>query len=251
LGKEIKRSRLVEVSMQPKLRGVFFDEGGTLILGHSKAYDYLAEEVNKRYGLEGFREAFDKEFEEAFYEKSKCSRRFYSLREIHVEALRRVLNRFVKQITMEEILSLIDSFYFKLERVLYPHPEAQKVLKKLKKLKFVLGIVSNHDTELLHRELEKAGLLKFLDVIVSSEEAEAYKPFPKPFLLALHKAKLTANQVMYVGDRHEIDIVGAKNAGMIAVLIRRELNSNLGINPAPDYTVTNLREVCGVAVKLR
>jgi len=235
--------------MEPRLRGVFFDEGGTLILGASRAYDFLAKEVNKRYGLEGFKEAFDKELEEVFSERSKGRHKFYSLREMNAEAIQRVLSIFRKQITLEEVRSLDDFFYAKLERVLYPHPEATEVLTKLKEMNFVLGVVSNHDTKLLYRELEKAGLLKFLDVIVSSEEAKAYKPSPKPFLLALRKAKLTGNQVMYVGDRHKIDIAGAKSAGMTTVLIREEPNPNMA--PAPDHVVANLREVYELAIRLR
>jgi len=235
--------------MQPRLNGVFFDEGGTLILGHSRAYDFLAEEVNKRYGLEGFKEAFDKELEEVFSERSKDSRKFYSLREINVEVVQRVLTRLIKQITLEEVRFLIDFFYAKLGSVLHPHPEATEVLTKLKEMKFILGVVSNHDTKLLYRELEKAGLLKFLDVVVSSEEAKAYKPSPKPFLLALRKARLATDQAMYVGDRHEIDIVGAKSAGMTTVLIGEKPNPNM--NPAPDYVVTNLREVYELAIRLR
>jgi len=235
--------------MQSRIKGVFFDEGGTLILGYSKAYDFLGKEVNKRYGLEGFKEAFDKELGEVFSGRSKDSRKFYSLREINAEAIQRVLSRFVKQITLEEVRSLDDFFYEKLERVLYPHPEANEVLTKLKEMKFVLGVVSNHDTKLLYGELEKAGLLKFLDVLVSSEEAKAYKPSPKPFLLALRRSRLAADQAMYVGDRHGIDIVGAKSAGMTAVLIREK--PNLNMNPAPDHVVTSLREVYELAIRLR
>jgi 2-haloalkanoic acid dehalogenase type II len=235
--------------MQSRVKGVFFDEGGTLILGYSTAYDLLAKEVNKRYSLKGFKEAFDKELQEVFSERSKDSRKFYSLREINAESIQRVLSRFVRQITLEEVRSFSDFFYTELERVLYPHPEATEVLRKLKEMNFVLGVVSNHDTKLLYGELEKAGLIKFLDVIVSSEEAKAYKPSPKPFLLALQKSKLSANQAMYVGDRHEIDVIGAKDAGMKTVLVREKPNPNTA--PAPDYVVTNLGEVYELAVKLR
>jgi FMN phosphatase YigB (HAD superfamily) len=176
--------------MPSRLKGIFFDEGGTLILGVSRAYDSLSKEVNRRYGLEGFREAFDKEFEEVFSKRSKDGHKFYSLREINAEAIQLALSRFVKNATSEAAQSLNDFFIAKLERVLYPHPEATEVLTKLKEMNFLLGVVSDHDTKLLYGELEKAGLLGFLDLIVSSRKLRRISRLQSPFYWLFTKPNL-------------------------------------------------------------
>lgn len=43
------------------------------------------------------------------------------------------------------------------------------------------------------------------------------KPNKRIFDLALEKADLQANEVWYVGDQYECDIVGARNAGIFPV----------------------------------
>jgi FMN phosphatase YigB (HAD superfamily) len=53
---------------------------------------------------------------------------------------------------------------------------------------------------------------------------------------------------MYVGDHHEIDIVGAKGANIMAVLIGEKPNPNTA--SAPDHVVANLREVYEIAIRL-
>ena len=47
------------------------------------------------------------------------------------------------------------------------------------------------------------------------------KPNNRIFALALEKAGLQAEDVWYIGDQYECDIVGARNAGAISSLVYR------------------------------
>jgi putative hydrolase of the HAD superfamily len=94
------------------------------------------------------------------------------------------------------------------------------VLKSLKEQGLKLGLISNvgKDADNLFSNL---GLQEHLDFIVTSFEIGHDKPEPEIFLAALEKAGVPAEHVMYVGDQYELDIVGARNVGMTAVLIDR------------------------------
>jgi FMN phosphatase YigB (HAD superfamily) len=45
------------------------------------------------------------------------------------------------------------------------------------------------------------------------------KPDPEPFIKCIELLILTANEVLYVGDRIETDVTGAKSVGMRAALV--------------------------------
>ena len=50
-------------------------------------------------------------------------------------------------------------------------------------------------------------------------EINAFKPYPKGFLHACTLWGLRPEEVLYVGDRPEVDAVGALNAGMPCVIL--------------------------------
>jgi FMN phosphatase YigB (HAD superfamily) len=50
-------------------------------------------------------------------------------------------------------------------------------------------------------------------------EIDAFKPSPKGFLYACMLWGLRPEEVLYVGDRPEVDAVGARNAGMPCVIL--------------------------------
>ena len=55
------------------------------------------------------------------------------------------------------------------------------------------------------------------EFIIATSEYLYRKPNKRIFNLALEKAELQADQVWYIGDQYECDVVGARNAGMFPV----------------------------------
>lgn len=81
-----------------------------------------------------------------------------------------------------------------------------------------MGVVSNSEGR-LQSVFERIGLLPWFEVVVDSHLEGVAKPDPKIFKIALERMKVPAAEAIYAGDLPEIDLVGAANAGMHAVLV--------------------------------
>ena len=88
--------------------------------------------------------------------------------------------------------------------------------------------------------LEGAGLSTFLEFVVDSAEVGVEKPDPRIFHAATGHLDLAPSACAYVGDIYEIDILGARAAGLTPILI--------GNGEAPDGVarVSALRELLGL-----
>jgi putative hydrolase of the HAD superfamily len=93
-------------------------------------------------------------------------------------------------------------------------------LKSLKKEGYKLGLISNVDKN-MEEVYQSLGFMDYLDFNVTSDEAGCEKPDPRIFQTALAKAHVTPEETMFIGDQYDMDIVGAKNAGIQAILIDR------------------------------
>jgi len=93
-----------------------------------------------------------------------------------------------------------------------------------------LVVVSNWDVS-LHAVMRTLSLSPLLDGIVTSAEVGARKPSPEIFDRALQLARAAPEQAVHIGDSIEEDVVGARNAGIEPILIRRD-----GGAPAPSLT---------------
>jgi putative hydrolase of the HAD superfamily len=60
-----------------------------------------------------------------------------------------------------------------------------------------------------------------VDFAVTSGETGFEKPDPRIFEAALSKARVTADEALFVGDQLESDIYGAENAGLRPILMDR------------------------------
>jgi putative hydrolase of the HAD superfamily len=100
------------------------------------------------------------------------------------------------------------------------YDDSLPILKQLREKGIKLGLISNvaKDVDDLFTKL---GLQQHLDFIVTSFEVGRDKPEPEIFLAALQKAGLPPEEVIYVGDQYDLDVVGARNVGMKAILIDR------------------------------
>jgi putative hydrolase of the HAD superfamily len=84
-----------------------------------------------------------------------------------------------------------------------------------------LVVVSNWDVS-LDEVLERLGLARLLDGIVTSAAFGARKPSPEIFEHALGVAGVAADDAIHVGDSLAEDVAGARAAGIEAVLIKRD-----------------------------
>jgi len=81
-----------------------------------------------------------------------------------------------------------------------------------------LGLLSNAEGRIAAL-MERVGLAEFFEVIVDSAVVGIAKPDPRIFAMAAQGLGLGAQQLVYVGDIPDVDVLGAHGAGMKAVLI--------------------------------
>jgi putative hydrolase of the HAD superfamily len=100
-----------------------------------------------------------------------------------------------------------------------------------------LGVISNWDRR-LRPLLRRLKLHDYFDVVVVSSDAGIPKPSPHIFEQAARKLALPPAAILHVGDSPEMDVEGARAAGMRAVLLRRKARV-----VGPDEIKT-LRDLC-------
>ena len=83
--------------------------------------------------------------------------------------------------------------------------------------KYALHIITNGFEEVQDLKLEKSGIKKYFDKIVTSESVGLKKPNPKVFEFALKTANTTSESSFMIGDNLEADIIGAINCGISSI----------------------------------
>lgn len=108
--------------------------------------------------------------------------------------------------------------------------DVAECLPKLQERGLRLGIISNF-APTLSSILEHKGILHYFDPVIVSTEVGLEKPDPAIFELALARAGLSAQEVLYVGDHDRNDIWAPNQAGIDAVKIKRyDYHSGEGIH---------------------
>lgn len=100
-------------------------------------------------------------------------------------------------------------------RVLPGLPES---LSLLRDAGLVLVVVSNSDGS-IERKLGDAGLRDLFHEIVDSAVVGVEKPDPAIFRHALSRSRCAPERTLHVGDLYAIDVLGARRAGLHAVLV--------------------------------
>jgi HAD superfamily hydrolase (TIGR01509 family) len=97
--------------------------------------------------------------------------------------------------------------------------DAPRVVDELKRRGLLVGVVSNTEDGRVRDALEAAGLGGRFDVIVDSHLVGFSKPDPAIFRHALGLLKVEAHEAVFVGDSYAHDALGARAAGLAAVLL--------------------------------
>jgi HAD superfamily hydrolase (TIGR01549 family) len=83
---------------------------------------------------------------------------------------------------------------------------------------FRIAVISNADGG-IERVLSRCGIADCFESITDSAIVGVEKPRPEIFAAALKSMQAHANESLYVGDVYSVDYVGARNAGMEAILL--------------------------------
>jgi putative hydrolase of the HAD superfamily len=97
-------------------------------------------------------------------------------------------------------------------------PEAEAALMLARRAGLTIAVISNSNGTVADI-LGELGLGRHLDFVIDSSEVGVEKPDPRIFQIALDRAGLEPRQAAYVGDLYSIDVLGARAAGLHAILM--------------------------------
>ncbi|MDL2227373.1 YjjG family noncanonical pyrimidine nucleotidase [Bacteroidales bacterium OttesenSCG-928-K03] len=92
----------------------------------------------------------------------------------------------------------------------------KETLDQLRK-SYKLHILSNGFIEVQTNKLKNCGLLYYFDKIITSDTVGFKKPDARIFEFALKETNTSKDEVIYIGDEFETDIIGANNVGIDSV----------------------------------
>ena len=129
----------------------------------------------------------------------------------------------------EELLNL----YLKLEA----YPEVKGLLKNLKQRGLKTGILSNGSMKMLNNAVDNANIRDVLDVILSVEECEIYKPSSKVYDLVKIKMQIDKENVLFFSS-NAWDMHAASNYGFKTIWVNR-FNGKLERLPGKPIDIVN------------
>jgi putative hydrolase of the HAD superfamily len=226
-----------------RLKAVLFDIDDTLFSTSDFARRARANAVRAmiQAGLDVPEEVVQRELDEVLAE-------FSSNYEHHFE---RLLQRLPPEATQRVNPALIvaagvAAYHDTKFRELAPYPDVLPLLAGLARAGLRVGVITHGLTVKQAEKLVRLGVVPYLDpkAIFISDQIGISKPNPKLYAAALRDLELLPDEVMYVGDNPEHDIVPPKSIGMLTVWARRGAKKGTQKPPvAPDYVVDDFIEL--------
>ncbi len=127
------------------------------------------------------------------------------------------------------------------------YSESHAALEMLRAAGMTLAVLSHRPTPLIENSLAQHGLVDYFSFIVSPQLAGATqgKLDRRMWAYALDKAGAPPDRAAHLGDVYEQDVVGARAAGVLPVLMDR----NLAHPDADCLRATNLQEAADLILR--
>ncbi|SNY51231.1 HAD family hydrolase [Paractinoplanes atraurantiacus] len=106
--------------------------------------------------------------------------------------------------------------------------DAVPALRRVRAAGLTVAVFTNGEQGQQRRKLERLGLLPEVDLMVASSTLPAGKPDPRAFRHAVERVGVDASRALMVGDSLHKDVLGARAAGLMAVLLDRA-DSHAGV----------------------
>jgi 2-haloacid dehalogenase len=219
------------------IAAITFDCYGTLIDWEAGIKAYVAPHLQRAAGGRITLDQWLVRWEQIQFDLLKPYRPY---REILVESFERTMRAFELEVFADGGPGLVTS--------LGDWPPFADTVSSLRRLarRRRLGIVSNIDQALIAQTLGHLGAP--LSMVVTAEEAGAYKPDAAPFRLALERLKLPPSSVIHAGFGWRYDLAPARALGMRTCWVNRGGGPQPGGDP-PDLVVPSLAALADILGK--
>lgn len=241
-------------SSPKRLLALLFDLGSTLIYFQGEPFEVFRRSLAELYdslqtsGVSLDREPFIRDFQsrlEAYYSERETEFIEYTTGYL----LRTILADHGYPDLAENIIRpALVAMYAITQQYWQVDPDAMTTLEALRRQGYRLGLVSNAaDDADVQALVDKATLRKYFDVILTSAALGIRKPNPRIFHHALDALGIPAAKAAMVGDNLGADILGARNAGMFAIWVRRYADTPANRDHLdtiqPDATIGTIKEL--------
>ena len=123
----------------------------------------------------------------------------------------------------DELDALFASGYLpEYERAWRAFEDAVPALSALAAAGLRLAVLTNGSELQQTKKLRSTGLIDLVGPVFTADALGHRKPDPRVFLTACEHLGVLPGTVLYVGDEFEVDVLGARGAGLAAVLLDRD-----------------------------
>jgi HAD superfamily hydrolase (TIGR01549 family) len=210
------------------LRAILIDLGDTLVhldrpwdevfhANFESMYNYLTK-LGLRLDHDRFAQTFVRIFEDA---ASKAD--LYKIEIPMQEIIEKVLRKSrLEVLGVNLVQNAMEEFYGPEVEAWQVYPDTVETLAALRNDGFRMGLISNAKSDwAVHAILQRRGIDRFFDVVVTSAQLRVRKPRPDIFNRALAGLDAKASETVFIGDSLEADILGARSLGIKSIHVRR------------------------------
>lgn len=238
---EWQRQMLTHSALK-KYKHIFFDLDRTL-WDFDAAAEVAFERIYEQYNLKSLGIPSAHEFHEVYHPLNERLWELYREDKITKADLNRT--RFLKPLEhygihdVELADHLSEDYVYWSPRIVRLVPGTMELLEYLKP-KYHLHLITNGFEEVQDTKLTLSGMKPYFETLTVSEEVGVKKPNPEIFHYALRKAHATAEESLMIGDEMDVDIDGARAAGIDTVLFNPRGEK---IEGTRTFEVRNLLEI--------
>jgi putative hydrolase of the HAD superfamily len=183
------------------------------------------------------------------HKKENIVKRLFELYDLHGWEDQTIFQKYLKekekQIDYKILANAINAYRRVRLGFLEPFPHVMSTLIALQRKKIKLAIVSDAPKLKAWLRLTAMKIDNFFEIVVAFEDTKKLKPSKKPFVVALNKLKLKAEECMMVGDMPNRDILGAKRLGMKTCFAKYG-NSRVKEKTNADYELDDIKDILRV-----
>lgn len=121
-------------------------------------------------------------------------------------------------------------------------PENLEVLQTLQTRGLPCAILSNGNSDMLHKAVTSAGMSAYLTHVISVDEVRQFKTTPQSYALVQQRFDVAPHEILFVSS-NGWDVLGATWFGFQTLWVNRQNLPFETLGPRPTFTATDLTRV--------
>lgn len=230
------------------VKTIIFDVDDTLYDQSLSFYRTVRDLVSKDFSDEKISNIFQasRRHSEILFDLSEAGK--ITREEWQIGRMKKAMEDFNIEMTDIEA-KIFHDYYVKEQGNISLFPEIKELLEKLKRSGYQLGILTNGEKKHQQMKIDKLQLHEWIspkNTFISGSYGYA-KPLIEIFEIVEQQLQLNSDEIVYIGDSYEKDIIGAKKAGWQAIWMnhrKKPIPEEVGYYPDREvHTAQQLYEL--------